>query len=546
MQSSGLKVEQISKAVSPGCLAKLSLVDKIPFALIGGLLLGLSAPGFDLWWLAWLGIAPLLVLIQGARSKVEAALTGLIFGMGYYMVAMGWYLGLYPLSWLGLGDWLGFQTAVGIWLLASFTQALLFAGFSTFVFALPLRAGYLPFYQRPFFPYLLSVPILWLFFHWVLGASEAFLGAPVCQLAYSQAKELELIQMCKWGGSQMVDFVLILANTALASLCIETFQLVPKLANRVDRMSPKVGVVVDLTLVAIVVIALIFWGHTEVERIARLTALPPSSYARVFIPPVPLAVVQGNISIEDARSGCLSPEEISRRYAGLAHDLGVALLVLPEGAIDSQKTDSGLLSTQLKQISAIEKKECIVGCIERLSTGFLNTVRLLAPNDGSENIYIKRRLAPFCEFMPAGPFLQLIPHSVKRLFMGNAYGFVPSPSVSVLHSIWGKIGASISIEVVYPRLIADEVRHGGSLLVNVSNFAWFHNSNLNRQVLAASVMRAVENERYMVLATNTGISAVIDPSGCVNGDSLPGKKGVLLNTVQFLYKMTPYTRMWWL
>jgi apolipoprotein N-acyltransferase len=83
-------------------------------------------------------------------------------------------------------------------------------------------------------------------------------------------------------------------------------------------------------------------------------------------------------------------------------------------------------------------------------------------------------------------------------------------------------------------------------LVNIGNLAWFHNTSLNQQILAAAVMRAVENGRYLVLANNTGISAVIDPTGLVTSRSLPGRKGVLVDTVQFLYQKTPFTRMWWL
>jgi apolipoprotein N-acyltransferase len=59
-------------------------------------------------------------------------------------------------------------------------------------------------------------------------------------------------------------------------------------------------------------------------------------------------------------------------------------------------------------------------------------------------------------------------------------------------------------------------------------------------------MRAVENGRFVVLATNTGISAVIDPAGVVTSVSYPGKRGSLIDTVQFLYGQTPFSKMWWL
>jgi len=115
-----------------------------------------------------------------------------------------------------------------------------------------------------------------------------------------------------------------------------------------------------------------------------------------------------------------------------------------------------------------------------------------------------------------------------------------------LASPWGKIGVSISSEIIYPRLIAQEVREGAALLVNISNLAYFHNSYLSRQVLAAAVFRAVENQRYVILATNTGVSAVIDPTGMIQSASYVGKRGTLMDTVQFLNEKTMFTNMWWL
>jgi apolipoprotein N-acyltransferase len=131
-----------------------------------------------------------------------------------------------------------------------------------------------------------------------------------------------------------------------------------------------------------------------------------------------------------------------------------------------------------------------------------------------------------------------IPATRESFFAGNA--------IRLLDSGWGKMGLSIYIELIYPNLIADEVRRGASLLVNVSNLAWFHDSSINRQLLAAAVLRAVENERYFVLATNTGISAIIEPTGLIASESLPGERGVLLDTIQFLYRKTPFSKMWWL
>lgn len=546
MQSSGLEVEQVQVAPRPGLIERLSWTDKIPIALGCGCLLGLSAPGFDVWWLAWIGLAPLLMLIQGCRGKAEASVVGFSFGMGYNLVALGWYLGLYPLRWMGLEDWIAFQAVVLVWVLEAAHQALLMAGMALLVFVLPMRAGLLPFYRRPYFPYLLTVPVLWVFFQWVVATSEAFLGAPVNQLAYSQCKQLELIQSAKLGGSQLIDFLLVAANAALAALIVELSGWAPRLADRCDRLSPKGGAAVDLAAVALAVGLSFAWGRQEIARVAELTTLIPDHPPAVVAPPVPLAVIQGNISIEEERLGSLSAQEACRRYMQLCRGLGVPLIVFPEGIIGAAQSASGLLASQLNDLTATEKKEAVVGTLERLEGRQVNAVRLVTAADGKDKIYVKRRLVPFGEYIPGGAMAELIPSYIKALIIGRSLGFVSARSAYLLSSVWGKVGASICVEVIYPRLIADEVRQGASLLVNVSNLAWFHGSTLNRQVLAAAILRAVENGRYMVLATNTGISAVVDPAGVVTSVSIPGKSGVLIDTVQFLYKKTPFTKMWWL
>src|ERR1700691_6104488 len=69
--------------------------------LTTGAFLGLSAPGINLWLIAWFGLTPLLLLIADSKNGWQAAWRGLIFGTAYNLVYLNWYLGLQPLDWLG-------------------------------------------------------------------------------------------------------------------------------------------------------------------------------------------------------------------------------------------------------------------------------------------------------------------------------------------------------------------------------------------------------------------------------------------------------------
>jgi len=539
--------QDYAQGTSHGILSRLGLLEKWPMSFGFGCILGLSTPGFDISFLAWIGLVPLLLLIQSCRQRREAAIVGFSFGMGYYLTAMRWFLGLHPLNWLSLNDLLSAQAAAAVWVIASAHQALLITAFAFCVYAIPMRASFLPYHLRPFYPYLLSVPLLWMFFMWVVGHMEAYLGTPVVELAYSQFQQLELIQICKLGGSQLLDFLIVLTNCTLAIVIMEYTRLVPKLGRRIDRLAPRGGAIFDLALVTTIIAVAFSWGRGELINSTDSTRLA-SSYSSEYTPPVIACALQGNLNIEDERMGTTPTEAVAQRYADLAHGIGAGLVVLPEGVLTPLQERQGMLTSKLFDISKYEKKEIVTGSVESIKGSSVNAVRVISTDKNTlqSSLYVKRRLVPFGEFYPQTFLDALIPSQVKKLMLGHQGGFVAAQKLRLLNSIWGKIGASICVEVIYPKLIANEVRSGASLLVNVSNLAWFHNSPLNRQILASAVMRSVENGRYMILATNTGISAIIDPAGVVSTASYPGKKGILLNPVRFLCRNTPFSKMWWL
>ncbi|HMO19740.1 MAG TPA: nitrilase-related carbon-nitrogen hydrolase, partial [Candidatus Melainabacteria bacterium] len=268
-------------------------------------------------------------------------------------------------------------------------------------------------------------------------------------------------------------------------------------------------------------------------------------------PPVPLAVLQGNVSIAEERLKITKPEQIKELYKSLGQNLGALILCLPEGVINSNQMVPGGLLSVLENISKSQNKEVIAGSIETLQTGHANAARLLSPESikptkQASSLYLKNRLVPLGESAPIDILNKRIPAPVRERIPASRESFIKASSTNLLKSIWGDVGLSIYIELFYPRLIADEVRKGANLLVNVSNLSWFHESSLKQQLIAAGVFRAVENGRFLVISTNTGVSAIIAPSGMISNISLSGHRGVLLNTIQFLYRKTPFSRMWWM
>ncbi|MGM0610429.1 MAG: apolipoprotein N-acyltransferase [Thermodesulfobacteriota bacterium] len=127
-----------------------------------------------------------------------------------------------------------------------------------------------------------------------------------------------------------------------------------------------------------------------------------------------------------------------------------------------------------------------------------------------QDSYDKMHLVPFGEYVPLKkffPFLNKITYGVKDF----------SPGTSAKPVKLGKLalGVLICYEVIFPGQVQSEIESGANMLVNISNDAWFGRTSAPLQHLNMAAMRAVEQNRFMVRSTNTGISAFIAPDGSI-------------------------------
>ncbi len=124
--------------------------------------------------------------------------------------------------------------------------------------------------------------------------------------------------------------------------------------------------------------------------------------------------------------------------------------------------------------------------------------------------YDKIHLVPFGEYVPAWAF----PTKVGKITsqVGN---FVPGTSYRVAQTPQGAIGVFICYEAIFPQLVRRLTADGPGVLVNISNDAWYGDSPAALQHLEMARLRAIENGRYLLRATNDGVTAVIDPYGQV-------------------------------
>jgi apolipoprotein N-acyltransferase len=150
---------------------------------------------------------------------------------------------------------------------------------------------------------------------------------------------------------------------------------------------------------------------------------------------------------------------------------------------------------------------------------------LLLRTDGRTEHYDKRRLLPWSEAPPLGG---------TRLRSGgdlDVLAFTPGDRPGLFRLGDAALGVSICFEIAYPAFAREAAEAGASVLVNLSNDAWYRGAGGARQHLAQAVFRAIETGLPLVRATPTGISAVVAPDGRVVAALDEGHAGVIAAAV---------------
>ena len=165
----------------------------------------------------------------------------------------------------------------------------------------------------------------------------------------------------------------------------------------------------------------------------------------------------------------------------------------------------------------------------------LNSAVMLNPAGKIVDRYDKINLVPFGEFIPPlFGWVNRITHEIGD--------FVPGDRVVVFPVGQHKVGAFICYESAFPDLVRQFTHSGAEVLVNLSNDGYFGNSAAHEQHLEIVRMRAAENRRWILRATNDGITAAIDPRGRVRERLVPFAQTAALLSYDYEPTETPYTR----
>jgi apolipoprotein N-acyltransferase len=252
---------------------------------------------------------------------------------------------------------------------------------------------------------------------------------------------------------------------------------------------------------------------------------------------VPVALVQGAVP----QSMKWEPGQRDRTlslYAELtAPHLGNAIVVWPEAALPALERDLREFLEAQHGAARARGTDLVMGLLRRdpETGGYYNA---MAAFGATEQWYYKRRLVPFGEFFP-------VPAAVRewmRLMNLPYSDFEPGPRVQPPLAVAGEtLAPTICYEDAYASEQLGLVR-GSTLLVNVTNDAWFGDSSAPHQHLDISRMRSLETGRPMLRATNDGVTALIAHDGGLLGTLPQFRPGVLTGVVEPRTGLTPYVR----
>jgi len=478
----------------------------------------LAFPDYNISWLAWVGLVPLLVALYGrgaAYSFFISIICGIIFLTGLYswiFDAPGFTILHHAISMIYLSPYLGlFGLAYSV---ITRRRGITFA--------------------------LLSAPFIWVCLEY-LRSNLDFLALPFPILAHSQHQHLYIIQFVSITGAYGLSFLIVLANSALSAAILTIWSRLGRRTPSADR-SPSSRFAISMILATLVLVAMtLYYGHAAVS-----TPLGGKT--------LKVSVLQGNIDRKRKADPRKYADFIMQKYAELTIRAAMDrpdLIVWPEAATPGLVLKNSSLLNQMVALVRRVNTHLLIGSSEypKISDKTLkrkdvgNTALFFSPEGKVLGQYLKIRLIPFAEYVP---HKDLIPWP-RFILPENKSGFeIPGKEYTLFDLNGTKFGVVICSEGAFPDLFRKFVVKGADFMLNITNEGWFGQTALSQKV-AASVFRAIEHRISLARATNTGISCFIDPYGRViariekNGrDKLVD--GYLTREIPLFGKRTVYTR----
>ncbi|MDD2833689.1 MAG: apolipoprotein N-acyltransferase [Methylotenera sp.] len=440
-----------------------------------------------------LSVAGLCFFWQKSISPREAAVDGFVYGLGLFGTGIYWiYISLHD-----FGGMPSFMAGLSTFLLAAFMA--LFTG------AIGALSKQLARDNKKVM--LIAIPLIWALSDW--SRSWIFTGFPWLSMGYSQIPNSPVAGYLPIIGIYGVSVI----SVWVASLVAYWFTVTP------DHQTVK------KRYVFISILSIILTG----------ALLKQISWTKAAGVPTTVSLLQGNIP-QDIKWDPDTAAQTMLQYTHMAEQSSAKLIIMPETALPVIASElPAEIKSRLLQHAVKNDSDILIGMVEREQGEYFNSVLNIGVSQNSA--YRKSHLVPFGEFIPFKTIFGWIYRDwlnmpLSDLSRGNKH-----------QSPMQVAGEKVAINICYEDVFGEEIIRqlpAATLLVNVSNDAWYGNSFAADQHMQFSQARAMETGRMMLRATNTGATAIISNQGKIIAHAPHFKQTTLDGTAQGYTGMTPY------
>ncbi len=465
------------------------------YLTVSGLVSGIcmafpSIFGAVIEWLAFIPAALVLYTAINRRCSLARAYWG-SFWLVYsqHIIVYHWFVSFYPLEFTGMSK----LSAAGVVLIAVFGLSFLAAMFGGVFGLMAFAIGRLNISRRHPILIPIAAACLYVLCEWI--RTQFWIGVPWGRLALGQLTDgapLTVLSASVF-GSYFITFLIVLVSFLIAqSLALGRFKLRPVIA----------GILVLANLITGIVIANI--------------PLEPECTVKV-------AALQGNINSRD-KWETMSSSEMFAIYRDLtveAAQEGAELILWPETALPTNA-----YIPQIAQICRDYGVNVLFGAFYTDPNGDPQNVLRMIDREGiiSDNIYAKRHLVPFGEYVPMRDIILTVLPMLGEIAMLSK-DLIPGESSALFEiDVNGKsvkLGGLICFDSIYEELAYSSASDGADIICVGTNDSWFEDSRAVYMHCAQSRLRAIETGLPVVRAANTGISAIITQKGEVLCDTEP-------------------------
>lgn len=367
-----------------------------------------------------------------------------------------------------------------------------------------------------------------------------FVAFPWARLSLSVTPWPLFIQSASVFGGLFISFLLLLINGVFA------FGIV-KASNHYSGIFPIATERYSWEKELINLTAYIFIGLILVGNLLFGAIRGNRSFDNENSKAIEVLLVQGNHS--GINKWQTSTIQILADYMDLTEDNvteNTRLVFWPETAVPIYIEEAYDEQNQLMALCEKHNISIVLGTFNRKEVKgediAYNAMYVVTKDGISKKPYYKQKLVPFGEYLPFSKVFTKISPGFTFMLLEELTQ-TPGTESFPVETEYGDVGGIICYESIFPRISRESVKNGAQLLAVISNDSWFGYSAALYQHHAQSILRAVENGRYVVRASNTGLTSIINEKGEVikRADALIGT--TLRGEIKFYNRKTIYTRI---